>query len=257
MGSYPDGGSSWGFSVSCRLTPPRFQGWAIFAAPAGRWFWLSVHSPLPARTSSQTPVGQKIQQTPLQEHISTKRHAFIWEQKSHNWQYHPFLSDKTYFSCSSKSQIPLWCEWPHRGVDLWILCSGRSRLSNAPCPIPLGAAVHMHLVRFKQQWESCSAALRMACLCALTGFRCGDGCSRGLWSEDRIRWRKTIRGVLWCNLRGVWGGQKAPAQIASLDGYGFRHVHTKQRAEGPRLRGAHAGHGSGLDPVSTRYWTLD
>lgn len=45
----------------------------------------------------------------------------------------------------------------------------------------------------------------------------------------------------------------AAAHVAALDGDGLGHVHTKQRAEGLRLRGAHAGHSSGLDPVSTGY----
>lgn len=53
----------------------------------------------------------------------------------------------------------------------------------------------------------------------------------------------------------TWGGWRVSAavHVAALDGDGLGHVHAKQRAEGLRLGGAHAGHGPGLDPVSTGY----
>lgn len=103
-------------------------------------------------------------------------------------------------------------------------------------------------------------SLSMGRFCVLTGFRCWGACWSGLWNGYLLcwTWRKRVQWVLWRNVSGaLWGGQNAAAQRAALDGDGFRHVHTKQRAEGLRLRGAHAGHGSGLDPVSTRFRALD
>lgn len=45
----------------------------------------------------------------------------------------------------------------------------------------------------------------------------------------------------------------AAARVADLDGDWLGHVHAKQWAEGLWFRGAHAGHSSGLDTISTGY----
>lgn len=74
--SYPDGGSSSCFSVTCRWTQSHSQGWADFDEPARRWFYWSLHYLLPAHTSSGMPVGQKMPHTPLQEHMH--RVTDIW-----------------------------------------------------------------------------------------------------------------------------------------------------------------------------------
>lgn len=55
--------------------------------------------------------------------------------------------------------------------------------------------------------------------------------------------------------RGIWC-VCAATHVAALDGDGLGNMHTKQWAEGLRLRWAHAGHSSGLNPISTGYWTL-
>lgn len=59
-------------------------------------------------------------------------------------------------------------------------------------------------------------------------------------------------GFIWCG----WH-ISAAARVAALDGDWLGHVHANQGAEGLWLRGAHAGHSSGLDTVATGYWTLE
>lgn len=104
---YPDGDSFSCSSVNCRWTQPRSQGRADFGAPTGHWFWWSVHCLPPARTSSQMPVGQKMQHTPLWKHI----HSSFTHLSALTVAWVILLSsDKTYFSCSLRNQTPLWHE---------------------------------------------------------------------------------------------------------------------------------------------------
>lgn len=116
----------------------------------------------------------------------------------------------------------------------------------------------------KIKLKSCSClqlSLRIS-LCVLTGFRCWSSCCSGLCDGDCLcwTWRRMVQRVLWwcCCSGDLWGGcyVSTAAHVAALDGDGFRHVHTEQRAEGVWLRGAHTGHRSGLDPISTGYWAL-
>lgn len=71
------------------------------------------------------------------------------------------------------------------------------------------------------------------------------------------RWEKSRCEI---NFHGCGGGVRcqisAAVHVAALDSDWFGHVHAKQGAEGVRLWGAHAGDSSGLDAVSTWYWTL-
>lgn len=68
--SYPDGGSFSRSLVTCRRVRPHCQVWADADAREGRWFWWSARYPLPSRTSSQMPGGQKMPQTPLQGQVT-------------------------------------------------------------------------------------------------------------------------------------------------------------------------------------------
>lgn len=95
-------------------------------------------------------------------------------------------------------------------------------------------------------------------MCALTARRGWHGSCSGLRGSYSVYRTWMSNAVQWC----IWVAQcgcrerpffSAAAHVAALDGDGLWHMHAKQRAEGLRLRGAHAGHSSGLDPVSTGY----
>lgn len=95
-------------------------------------------------------------------------------------------------------------------------------------------------------------------VCALTALRGWNGSCSGLRDGDGFfrTWMSNV--VQWCICVAQRGRQErsflsAAAHVAALDGDGLGHMHTKQRAEGLRLRGAHAGHSSGLDPISAGY----
>lgn len=78
-----------------------------------------------------------------------------------------------------------------------------------------------------------------------------------IFMNRRRRWKSLFCGVCFQGLSGlVQGHISAAARVAASDCDRFGHVHAKQRAEGLRLRGAHTGHSSGLDTVSTGWWTL-
>lgn len=152
--------------------------------------------------------------------------------------------------------------------------------SKRSCPHAPGKE---HTVIIVKLWFSFAAQI----VSVLTGFRGWRHCCGSLRDGDGLRRtrRKMAHASPWCVFMGQSGrrvrslcevsllgsmqcggvikghdrcGQYvyAAAHVAALDGDWFGHVHAKQGAEGLWLRGTHAGHSSGLDPISTGHWTL-
>lgn len=256
LDSDPDDDSSLCSSLICKKTRPHSQGSAGFGESAGRWCAWSAQLLSTACTSSPMPAGQKTTHTPLK-----KDNDLPIVLQGTRWTILSSIFDRNYFAvCSSRSQIPLWRQWPRLVAAQWTRCSVRGRPSSPRCLTVPGEAAHTHLVRHRcdKPWFVWGK-LGDSPVCVLTWLGGWNKAGGVLGEGAGLCW--TWRNSAICGLQRGRAGDRpvvlAASHAAALDGDGLGHVHAQQGAERLWLRGTHARHDSGLDAISTGNWTLE